>query len=90
MPSQQTAITLLELLLSSPKNEISNKDLPKSSYARNRNDMVGKIILPLNRIFEQQKSNVTMSCRGSLSDYFIRFEIVGKADNNIFLLRRAG
>lgn len=88
IPSQQTAIALLEMLLSNPEKEIFNKDLPKSSYSRNRNDMVWKIIMPLNRLFKQNKSDILMTCKWNLNEYYIKLENYNPDDNDIFLLRK--
>ena len=88
LPSQQTAIALLEMLLVNPDKEISNKDLPRSSYSRNRNDMVWKIILPLNRLFAQTKSEMSMSCRWTLDEYFIKLERSDVRPWNLYLLRK--
>ena len=45
------------MLLTALKNigvDISNKELPISSYARSKNDMVGKIIIPLVKLIKEK------------------------------------
>lgn len=34
--------------------DISNKDLPVSSYSKNKNDMLGKIVIPLIELIERE------------------------------------
>ena len=34
--------------------DISNKEFPVSSYSKNKNDMLGKIVLPLIELIEKE------------------------------------
>jgi hypothetical protein len=56
------------MLMTALKNigsDISNKQLPASSYSKSKNDMVGKIILPLIKIIKDTiKKDIPIDCYG--------------------------
>lgn len=68
----------IEMLLTALKNigvDISNKELPISSYARSKNDMVGKIIIPLVKLIKEKvNKDLPLECYWWMYDYFLRLK----------------
>lgn len=48
--SQTTTIDMMKLLLENVGKEIPNSALPSSSYSQNKNELVGKVVLPMRKI----------------------------------------
>lgn len=75
VPSQNAASDLFERLIESMGEEISNASLPASSYSKNRNEMVSKVISPLSKfVRERFRSDLPIRCVGSLTDFRIVLE----------------
>jgi len=73
--SQNTTIDILEILLSRLGDDVSNSELPKSSYSTNKNEMLWKIVLPLLKIIEERKKiKMAFICKGSLSDFYMKLK----------------
>jgi hypothetical protein len=63
------------MLLENPGKDISNKQLPISSYSKNKNDMLGKIVIPLLSLIEKKtKKKLPLICKGSLYDFTMRLD----------------
>ncbi|MEI6671796.1 MAG: hypothetical protein WCL02_00030 [bacterium] len=52
--SQTGTVDILKILMENIGRDILNKDLPVSSYSKNKNDMLGKIVLPLIELIEKE------------------------------------
>jgi hypothetical protein len=52
--SQSATIEIMQILIQNLGKDISNKDLPLSSYSKNKNEMLGKIVLPLIELLEKK------------------------------------
>ncbi len=73
LSSQTATIDLLETLLLKEKEGIFNKDLPIPSYSKNKNEMIGKIILPLVKLIENKTwKRINIICSWSLSDFYMK------------------
>ncbi len=73
IPSQNTTIELLIKLINNINKDISNKELPLSSYSKNKNEMLGKIIIPLiNFIEEKTGEKIPLICKWSLNDFYLK------------------
>jgi len=71
--SQSATIEILKMLLENPEKEFSNKDLPPSTYSKNKNDMLGKIVIPLISLVENKtKKKLPLICKGSLYEFTIK------------------
>lgn len=71
--SQNTTIDILKKLLSYKWKDISNKDLPKSSYSTNKNEMLWKIIIPLVKLIEEKKKiKLPLICKWTISDFYLK------------------
>jgi hypothetical protein len=75
LKSQNATIQILERLLARPGKEISNDELPASAYAKNKNEMTGKIILPIVKLAEcDGRYRLPITCSGTVSRYFIKLD----------------
>lgn len=73
--SQSATIEILKKLLDHPGKDISNKEFPISSYSKNKNDMLGKIVIPLVSLIEKKtKKKLPLTCKGSLYDFVMRLD----------------
>jgi len=71
--SQKTAIKILKILLSKIGQEVSNRELPPSSYAFDRYELQGKIISPLIKIVAQKtKKKLSLTIRAVSSDFYLK------------------
>lgn len=71
--SQKTAIKILKILLNKLDQEISNQDLPPSSYANDRYELQGKIVSPLIKVIEQKtKKKLNLTIRGSIGQFYLK------------------
>jgi len=61
--TQSATVEIIEILFNNKGHYITNKELPPSSYSKNKNDMTGKIILPLQQLMEKKfKQKLTLKC----------------------------
>lgn len=52
---------------------MSNKELPVSSYSKNKNDMQGKIVIPLLELIQKETGKkLPLICKGSLYEFYIK------------------
>lgn len=71
--SQTATVDILRILIENIGKDISNKDLPVSSYSKNKNDMQGKIIIPLLELIQKEcGKKLPLVCKGSLYDFYIK------------------
>jgi hypothetical protein len=52
--SQTATVDILKILMENTGRDVSNKDFIVSSYSKNKNDMLGKIVLPLIELIEKE------------------------------------
>lgn len=85
IPSQTTTIETLGFLIHNIGKEISNKELPNSSYSKNKNEMLWKIVLPLIKLVENKfKKKLPLICKWSIYDFYIKLE---KTDIPIYIIQ---
>jgi hypothetical protein len=54
---------MLRILISNIGQEVSNAKLPISTYSQNKNEILGKIILPLRKIVEKHfEKEISLTC----------------------------
>jgi len=71
--SQTTTINVLDKLLENIGQDIGNKEFEISSYSKNKNEMIGKIILPLISLIEKETGErFPLICKGSIYDFYIK------------------
>ncbi len=72
-PSQNGTIEVITKLLENIWEEISNKDFSASSYSKNKNEMLWKIILPLIRLVEDKtKEQLPIICKWGLTNFYVK------------------
>lgn len=52
--SQTATVDILKVLIENIGKDIPNKEFLVSSYSKNKNDMLGKIVLPLIELIEKE------------------------------------
>ena len=71
--SQSTTVDLMFSLFKNQWKEIYNKELQRSSYSRNKNEMLSKVILPFKKFVKTStQKELPIDCSGGLYDYMIR------------------
>lgn len=62
--SQTATVDILKILIENPGKDISNKQFILSSYSKNKNDMLGKIVLPLIELVEKEtRKKLPLICK---------------------------
>ncbi len=75
LKSQATTVETIMILLQHLWQEVSNKDFPISSYSKNKNEMVWKILVPLRKLMKNLCNiDIDISCIGWLYDYYMRMD----------------
>jgi len=73
--SQSSTIEVLELLINNLWEEISSEDLPYSSYSKNKNQMLWKIILPfLSFVQDSFWEKIPLVCKWSQNSFILKLE----------------
>lgn len=62
IPSQSTTVDVLEMLVEHVGEDIDNNQFPVSSYVKNKNEMLGKIVIPLVHFVEEKSRNRASVC----------------------------
>ncbi len=71
--SQTATVDILKVLIENIGKDVSNKDFPLSSYSKNKNDMQGKIIIPLLELIQKETSKkLPLVCKGSIYDFYLK------------------
>lgn len=71
--SQTTTISILYQLMENIWADMSNKEFEISSYSKNKNEMLGKIVLPLIGLIEKETGEVfPLICKGSIYDFYMK------------------
>ena len=73
--SQSATVEVLDILLEHVWEFIHNSEFPVSSYSKNKNEMIWKIVLPLkNLIKESFWQDISLECSGSIYDFHMKLE----------------
>lgn len=73
IPSQTTTIHILNKLIDSAWKDIPNTEFEISSYTKNKNEMIGKIVLPLIVLIEKEiGEKLPLICKGSIYDFYVK------------------
>lgn len=71
--SQLTTVWVLKKLLQSPGKEISQREFGSSSYTKNRNEMVSKIIIPLKKLIKKKlNKDLPLECHWNLISFSLK------------------
>ncbi len=73
LPSQPSTTEIIGKLVESSGKFIHNSDFSCSSYSKNKNEMMGKIIQPMVRLVRSHfGKEIEIECKGSLFDFSLR------------------
>ncbi len=84
--TQSWTVEIFDILLQHIGKTVNNADLPSSSYSKSKNDMTGKILLPLQQLAKKhfnQKLDIT--CTGNIVDFDL---ILNKCSLPLSIIRR--
>ena len=71
--SQTSTISILWKLLDNIGQEVWNKELEISSYSKNKNEMLGKIVIPLISLIEKETGErLPLICKWSIYDFYMK------------------
>lgn len=74
--SQFTTVEIFSWLIKNNTKTISCKDLSPSSYTKNKNEMITKVIKPFIKLIEKEfGKTITITCIGSVSNYKMEFDL---------------
>lgn len=86
--SQSTTIEVLELILENIWKIINNNNLSPSSYSKNKNEMLGKIVLPFIELVRNEFwENIPLICKWSLNEFYLKMD---KSNIRIWLIKKIG
>jgi hypothetical protein len=55
--------------------DVANKEFEVSSYSKNKNEMIGKIVLPLISLIEKETGErFPLICKGSIYDFYMKLK----------------
>ncbi|EKD30024.1 MAG: hypothetical protein ACD_78C00183G0005 [uncultured bacterium (gcode 4)] len=73
--SQNTTVDILEILLENIWEDVPCGKFCSSSYTSNKNEMTGKIIIPLVKLIEENKKiKFPLICKWSIEDFYLKLE----------------
>jgi len=71
--SQTATVDILKHLIENTGKDVHNKHLSVSSYSKNKNDMLGKIVLPLIELIEKETGKkLPLICKWSIYDFYLK------------------
>lgn len=84
--SQKATLNLLSILLQKRNEEVAAGDFPRSSYSRSKNEMQGKIVLPLMKLIrERTHKNLGLTCKGTNTEFFLK--LILREDQKIAIIK---
>jgi len=84
--SQTTTIDILQILMRQIGKDVHSKQLPSSSYSKNKNAMVSKIVLPFLKLTKKElKKDFPLVCKWMLYDFYMK---LGKTDIKIGIIEK--
>ena len=73
--SQNTTIDMLKILLENIGKEVPNTYLPVSTYSQNKNEILGKVVLPIRKLAKEHFwQELSLVCSWWITDYYLRLE----------------
>lgn len=71
--SQTTTIDVLQTLMKHIGKDVHNKQLPSSSYSKNKNTMLSKIVIPFLKLTKKElNKDFPLICKGMLYDFHMK------------------
>ncbi len=85
IPAQSTTSEVLSILLERIGEDVSTKEFPISSYVSNKNEMLGKIVLPLVKIIKETFDiDFPFVCKGNLSEFYLK---LGETNLRVWVIK---
>ncbi len=85
LPSQTTSVDVLEILFDTDCEDVTNAEFPTSSYTKNKNEMLGKIVLPLIKFMEEKTGQkFPLICKWSITEFYMK---LGKSKTSIGIIK---
>jgi hypothetical protein len=73
IPTQSGTVEVIKVLFENMWSYVNNSKLPPSSYSKNKNEMVGKIIWPLQELAQKKfNEKLELECTGSIVDFDLK------------------
>jgi hypothetical protein len=73
-------------LVKNINQEIPNKNLPISTYSKNKNDMTWKVVLPIVKLVNEKLwKQLNLTCRWGLYDYVVK---LGSSQVSIWIIKK--
>ena len=74
--SQSATIEVIKILIQNLWQEVDCKQFPPSTYSKNKNEMVSKIVLPLMDLVEKKTGKrLQLICKWSLYDFYMKLNV---------------
>lgn len=74
--SQTTTAEILSKFIEKNRNALTSKDLLPSSYTKNKNEMITKVINPFIKLIKDKCNQIiVISCNGPVTNYTIEFDL---------------
>ena len=71
--SQTATVDILKILMENIGKDIVNNEFASSSYSKNKNDMLGKIVIPLLELIERETGKkLPLICKGSMYEFYLK------------------
>ncbi len=71
--SQRMSIDILRILLDRLNEDVANTSLPVSSYSQSKNEVQGKIIIPLTKLVKEKTGkDLLLTCKGTNTSFFLK------------------
>ena len=84
--TQSGTVETIKVLLENTWWYVNNSKLPASSYSKNKNEMVGKIIWPLQELVQKRfNEKLDLQCTGNIVDFDLKLT---PSKINIYLLKK--
>jgi hypothetical protein len=84
--SQTSTISILWKLLDNIGQDLENKELEISSYSKNKNEMLGKIVIPLISLIKKETdSKFPLICKWSMFNFYMK---INASDFKVFIVKK--
>lgn len=84
--SQSTTIEVLQMAIENLWEELTNKDLSVSSYTKNKNEMLWKIVLPFIELINKEFwEKLPFVCKWSHTEFYLKLD---KFDTKIWIIKK--
>ena len=86
VPSQTTLTDIINILIDRIGEDVENTTFPLSSYMKSKNEMLGKIVIPLVRFLEKKTGKeLPLVCKWELGSFYLK---LGQTDLKIGVIRK--